>query len=88
MFFAKFNSYGSATDVGFANTWQVASFPNRAARDAWVAQRAERKDVAPITKAQALKLAGEYQRSLHRNGGHLAHVHYLTDDAVKFVPAF
>ncbi len=88
MYYAQYNLYGSTTDMGFANAWQVASFDTRSARDAWVSQHADRVDVQAITKPEALKMAGRYQRHQHRNGGHLAHVHYLTDDNVKFVRAF
>lgn len=88
MFYAQFNAHGSTTQIGFANAWQVASFETKAARDAWVAQRADRADVAPVTKAQALKLAGPYHRHLHATGGHLAHIHFLTSDNTQFVRAF
>lgn len=88
MFYAQCNIYGSSTDMGFANTWQVVSFDTRAARDAWVAQYADRVDIAPITKAQALKLAGKLQRMHYRSGGHLSHVHYLTADNVNFRRAY
>ena len=88
MHYAQYNLYGTSTDVGFANTWQVASFASKAARDAWVSQHKDRLDVAAVTRSEALKLAGHYQRHQHRQGGHLAHVHYLTDDNVRFVRAF
>ena len=88
MYYAQYNLYGSTTDVGFSNTWQVASFGTKSGRDSWVAQHAERLDIQAITRAEAVKLAGKYQRLQHRNGGHLAHVHYLTDDSATFVRAF
>lgn len=88
MYYAQYNLYGSTADVGFSDTWGVASFVTKSARDAWVSQRADRLDVAAITKADALKIAGRYLRHQHRNGGHLAHVHYLTDDNATFVRAF
>ena len=87
-YYAQFNSHGSDTSVGFANTWQVASFATKAARDAWVEQHAGRQDVSPITRAHALKMAGGYQRAQHRHGGYLAHIHYITDDNVRFERAF
>lgn len=88
MFYAQFNLYGSTTEVGMSNTWQVASFATRKARDAWVAQHDDRLDVGAITQREAVKLAGELQRHHYANGGHLAHVHYLTDDNTKFVRAW
>ena len=88
MYYAQYNLYGSTTDVGFSNTWQLASFDTKHARDSWVAQHAGRLDIQAITRAEAVKLAGKYQRYQHRKGGHLAHVHYLTDDNAKFVRAF
>jgi hypothetical protein len=88
MFYAKYNLYGSNTDMGMANTWQVASFETRRARDAWVSLHPGRLDVTAITKAEALKMTSKYQRRQHRHGGYLAHVHYLTDDNTKFVRAW
>lgn len=87
MYYAQFNLYGSTTDMGMANTWHVASFDTRRARDAWISLHPGRLDVAAITKQQALKMAGKYQRRQHRHGGYLAHVHYLTD-GTKFVRAW
>lgn len=86
-FYAQYNLFGSETEVGCANMWQVASFDSRRARDAFVAQKAGRRDVAAITFAEAKKLAGRYQRYLHANGGHLAHTHLL-QDGDRFIPAF
>lgn len=37
MFYAAKNYYSSPTSVGFANTWYVVGFADRAARDAHVA---------------------------------------------------
>jgi hypothetical protein len=36
MFYAADNVYSTPTSVGFANTWQVLAFQDRATRDAWV----------------------------------------------------
>ena len=88
MFYAQYNIYGSQTDMGLANAWQVAGFDTRQARDAWVAQYADRVDIAPITKAQALQLAGKLQRMTHRRGGYLAHAYFVTDDNVTFRRAY
>ncbi len=88
MFYAQFNLYGSTTDMGMANTWQVASFDTRKARDAWVAQHDSRVDVAAITQREALNVASELQRHHYANGGYLANVHYLTDDNIKFMRAW
>lgn len=88
MYYAQFNSFGSDTDVGFSNTWQVVSFGNKSARDAWVKMNADRRDIAAISRSEALKMAGAYQRLLHREGGHLAHIHYATDDNKTFHRAF
>ena len=87
MYYAQFNLYGSTTDTGMANTWHVASFDTRRARDTWISLHPGRLDVAAISKQQALKMAGKYQRRQHRHGGYLAHVHYLTD-GTKFVRAW
>ena len=62
MYYAQFNSFGSDTDVGFSNTWQVVSFGNKSARDAWVKMNADRRDIAAISRSEALKMAGAYQR--------------------------
>lgn len=87
-YFAKINSFGSETDAGFANTWQIASFETKAARDAWVAQRSNNMGVDAVTKKEALQIAGAYQRHQHANGGYLANCHYLTNDNINFTPAF
>ena len=88
MHYAKYSLYGSDTSVGFAGTWQVVSFDSRAARDAWVAQRRDRRDVEPITRADALRIAGRAQRRQYRKGGYLADLHLVTDDGRTFVRAF
>ncbi len=88
MYYAKYNLYGSDTSVGFADTWQVVSFDARAARDAWVAQRRDRRDVEPVTRADALRIAGRAQRRQYREGGYLANLHLITDDGRTFVRAF
>lgn len=88
MFYAQYNVFGSDTDMGFANTWQVVGFATRKARDSWVAQHAGRVDVAAITKPQALTLAGRLQRMTHRQGGYLAHAYFLTDDNITFRRAY
>jgi len=85
MFYAKFNLFGSDSCVGFPNTWQVASFESRAARDAWVNQDPCRLDVAPITQREALKMASPLHRRHYLEGmGHLANIHFLTDDNAEF----
>lgn len=57
-FFARTNSHGSDTSVGFDNTFSAIVFDSRAARDAYVAENSEiNLAVKPLTKAQALKLA-------------------------------
>lgn len=88
MYYAKYNMYGSDTSVGFAGAWQTVSFESRAARDAWIAQRRDRRDVAPITRTEALRMAGRAQRRWHREGGYLADLHLRTDDGRTFVRAF
>jgi hypothetical protein len=88
VYYAKYNLYGSDTSVGFADTWQVVSFDARAARDAWVAQRRDRRDVEAITRTEALRIAGRAQRRQHREGGYLADLHLITDDGRTFVRAF
>lgn len=84
MFYARYNTLGSLT----GNSWQVASFSSRTARDAWITECPDRPDVSPITRAEALKMVDKLQRMRCRSGGYLAHVHYLTDDNVNFRRAF
>jgi hypothetical protein len=88
MFYARYNIYGSQTDMGLADAWQVAGFDTRQARDAWVAQYADRVDITPITKVQALNLAGKLQRMTYRRGGYLAHAYFRTNDNVTFRRAY
>ena len=85
MYYAQFNAYGSESDTGFSNTWLLASFDTRAARDAWVEQHPTRADIKAVTQSEALALASRYQKKLYRRGGHLADVHFVTDDNVSFV---
>jgi hypothetical protein len=74
--------------MGFSNTWQVASFDTRAARDAWIAECPDRPDIVPITRTEAMRMVGKLQRMHYWSGGHLAHVHYLTADNVNFRRAY
>jgi hypothetical protein len=88
-YYAKFNLYGSTTDTGFANTWQVAGFASKAARDAWVNDvNPDRVDIEAVTRAEAEKLVDASNRARAARGGELADVIYLTDDNKTFVRAY
>lgn len=87
-YYAKANQYGSDTSVGFANTWYVAGFATKAARDAWVDAHTDRLDVESITRAEAEKLVDPANRARAKRGGELADVIYLTDDNARFVRAY
>lgn len=87
-FYAKCNLFGSENSLGFANTWHIISFNARPARDAWVASKKDRPDVSAITRAEAWKIAGRYNKYNAKNGGYLSDEHLLTEDNKTFVLAF
>lgn len=58
-FYAATNSYASATDVGFSNTWNVLAFDSKTARDAFVESSNDLATRA-ITKREVTKYASNY----------------------------
>lgn len=56
MFYAANNSYASATDIGFANTWFVVGFETRRERDDYVAAATDMAARA-ITRAEVRQYA-------------------------------
>lgn len=88
-YYAKFNLYGTDTSVGFVNTWQVAGFATKAARDAWVNEvYATRVDIEAVSRKEAEKIVDASNRARAARGGELADVIYLTNDNKTFVRAY
>ena len=84
--YAAFNAYSTDSSFGLGDD-SVASFDSRSARDAWVS-RSSALATRAITRHEALRLAGRLHRHHAKHGGHLAHMHMLTDDNIRFVRAF
>ena len=86
MFYAAWNQYSTDSSMGLGDD-AVASFDSRSDRNAWVSASTALATRA-ITRREALRLAGSWQRRRCRDGGYLANVHLVTDDGVRFVRAW
>jgi len=52
-YYAATNRYGSETDIGFCNTWNVLAFDSRKSRDEYVDKFSQRnRSVRPITRKE------------------------------------
>ena len=87
-YYAAYSQHSPETSRGRGDD-SVASFDTRAARDAWVRQ-SPALATRPITRREALRLAGRLRRQYAKTGGHLAHMHVLMDGDIetRFVRAF
>lgn len=56
-YYAADNTYGSETDMGFANTWFVIRFSDREQRDKWVVEN-RKISATRIKKAQIQDYGG------------------------------
>lgn len=49
-YYAKINTYGSLTDLGFANTWQVWAFSSADLRAEWIEKKQKTNCTAAICR--------------------------------------